>query len=564
MSELRYRSLMPRPRVATPGTGTFQLGPHAVLEVVCGEDARLAADLVRDVARAFVNLAHRSTAGSGGGGAPAGGRLRLVLDGDLDEPEAYRLTVTPEEITISGADRAGLRHGLTTLRQLMPDDVWRRWVPGEALEVPCGEVVDAPALAWRGGMLDVARHFLPKADLLRYIDLFAMHKLNVLQLHLCDDQGWRIESKKHPRLHEVGGHRPNTCLDPATDSERNDGTPHGGYYTLADLAEISGYAAERGVTLIPEIDLPGHSSALLAAYPELGPGTHAVRNAGGIFDATVTPLPATVDFLLDVIDEILTAVGPAVPYVHLGGDECILAAWAEDPRVLEYAESVGVTPDEEMHGYFLRQMAAGLTDRGRRMVVWDEAFVTGGVAPDSVVTAWRGDKVAQRIAAAGYDVVRCPVFPTYLDYSQSDEKTEPLSIGGPITLADVAAFEPVPSDWSSEERARVIGMQFQGWSERIEDARQLDYALFPRASVLADVAWRGEAQADWPEERDRLVAHIARLAAAGVEYRPLDGPHPWQQGGTGPRAWVERLPIQQIRDQLDQLSESGSNDGVEW
>lgn len=571
MHEERYVSLLPRPVLARPESGAFSLGPQTELIVSHGGDTRLAAALEADVRRAFGNLAPRSVAAGElhtGQGPTAEGVLRLAVDEEVGGPESYRLRVTPEEITVSGADRTGLWHGLTTLRQLMPDEVWRRWVPGEALPVPCGEVIDEPGLAWRGGMIDVARHFLPKADLLRYIDLFAMHKLNVLQLHLCDDQAWRIESKRYPRLHEVGSHRPNTCLDPATDPGRHDGTPHGGYYTLADLAEISGYAAERGVTVIPEIDLPGHSSALLAAYPEFGPREHAmrhaVRNCGGVFDATVAPLPATVEFVLGVLDEVLAAVVPDTPYVHLGGDECILAAWAEDPRVVEYAKSVGVAPDEAMHGHFLRQLAAGLAQRDRRMAVWDEAFVTGGLAPGSVVTAWRGDKVARRIATAGYDVVRCPVFPTYLDYSQSADSTEPLSIGGPITLEDVASFEPTPADWAPEERERVIGMQFQCWSERIEDARQLDYAVFPRASVLADVAWRGQAQAPWPEEQDRLVAHLARLEAAGVEYRPLGGPHAWQQGGTGSRAWVQRPPIGQIRDQLEQLSGAGSNDGIEW
>jgi hexosaminidase len=444
----------------------------------------------------------------------------------------------------------GIRHAAQTLRQLLPEAAYRSApLPGTRWLVPAGEVQDAPALSWRGGMLDVSRHFFPKHELLRYVDLFAMHKLNRLHLHLTDDQGWRIESRRYPRLHEVASHRPGTQEWYERKTGVTDGTPHGGYYTLDDLSEIAAYAAERGITVVPEIDLPGHAAALLAAYPELGMGRHTVATGWGISTAVVKPLPETVRFLTDVLGELTDAL-PG-PYVHIGGDECMLRDWATDPEVAVYLKELDYGDPVQLFGHILRQLAGYLSGRGRRTVVWDEGFVGGGVLPDSVVTAWRGDRVARRAAAAGYDVVRCPVYPAYFDYDQSDRPDEPLSIGGPLTLADAAAFAPVPDDWTAAERTRVVGAQFNLWSEYIPDARHLDYLTFPRASAFAEVAWTGR-----PAEgiEPRLGPHLDRLAAAGCGYRPLSGPLPWQAGGTGNRRRAPGNPIGRVRERLEDLS----------
>jgi hexosaminidase len=351
-------------------------------------------------------------------------------------------------------------------------------------------------------------------------------------------------------LAEVASHRPHSQAGWHLE-ETTDGTPHGGYYTLDDLAEVSAYAAERGVTVVPEIDLPGHASALLAAYPELGSGAHAVRAGWGISTGVVKPVPATVRFIADILGELTAAVHGA--YVHLGGDECpVNDCWGTDPELLAYQRQLGYAEPVGLFGHFMRQLGGVLAGHGRRMVAWDEAFVGGGLLPDSVVTAWRGDGVARRAAAAGYDVVRCPVFPTYFDYCQSDLPDEPLAIGGPITLADVAAFEPVPHDWTGQEAAHVLGAQFQTWTEYIPDAAHLDYMVFPRACAFAEVAWAGRPAA--VDFEQRLPAHLARLAAAGCRYRPLAGPLPWQAGGTGARRRAGGTPIAQVRAHLDGLS----------
>lgn len=545
----RYLTLLPRPRRAEPAAGTFELGPDTDLCVADGAagDSVEAADAVR-LLLAPLRLPLRPAA------APAPGQLRVVLDEGLPGPEGYRLTVRPEGVEIVASDVAGARHATQVLRQLLPDDAWRAvGRPGTRWVVGCGEVTDRPALSWRGGMLDVSRHFFTKHTVLRHIDLLAMHRFNRLHLHLTDDQGWRIASPAHPELTAVGGHRPHTQAGRNASDGRDDGTPHGGVYTLADLSEIAAYAAERGITVVPEIDLPGHASALLASHPELGVGEHRVLAGWGISGGVLRPVPAAVGLLTEVLDELMDAV-PG-PYLHLGGDECVLRDWPADPETAAYMAEVGVTDPAAMHGHFLRELAAVVAGRGRRAVVWDEAFVTGGVRDDTVVMAWRGDGVARRAAAAGHQVVRSPVFPTYFDYDQSDRPDEPMSIGGPITLDDVAAFRPLPADWSDAERDRVVGAQFQMWAEYIPDARHLDYMAYPRASLLADAAWNGEPTG--PAWADRLTPHLARLDAAGCEYRPPSGPRPWQAGGTGDRARRPGARIDDVRRHLEADSEFG-------
>jgi len=534
-----YQTLIPRPRSARASSGTFELTADTPLVAAPGAEA--AADVVR-LLLASLRLPLRS--------ASSGNGLTVRLQpGDADE--AYGLKVTEDGIEVTGSTIDGVRHAVQTLRQLLPEAAFRSAPPpGTRWVVPCGEVQDAPVLSWRAGMIDVSRHFLTKHELLRYVDLFAMHKLNRLHLHLTDDQGWRIESRRYPRLHEVGSHRPASQAWYERNVGATDGTPHGGYYTLDDLSEIAVYAAERGITVVPEIDLPGHAAALLTAYPELGIGSYSVATGWGISTAVVKPIPATVKFLTDVLEELTDAL-PG-PYVHIGGDECMLQNWTSDPEVKEYLVELGYSEPVQLFGHFLRQLAGYLSTRGRRTVVWDEGFVGDGVLSDSVVTAWRGDRVARRAAAAGYDVVRCPVYPAYFDYDQSDSSDEPLSIGGPLTLADAAAFAPVPDDWSEAERARVVGAQFNLWTEYIPDTRHLDYMMFPRAAAFAEVAWTGRPADDI---ESRLTPHLDRLTAAGCEFRPLAGPLPWQAGGTGNRRRAPGNPIAQVRAHLEDLSE---------
>jgi hexosaminidase len=480
----------------------------------------------------------------------------ITVDIDRARPdEGYRLSIGPGQIRITAGGGAGAFYAAQTLRQLLPDDAWRAApVPGEAWAVPCAEIEDAPALAWRGAHLDVARHFFPKRELLTLVDSLAALKLNRFHLHLTDDQGWRIESRGYPALHEIGSHRPRTRI--SLGGERPavyDETPHGGYYTRGDLAEIAAYAARRMMTVVPEIDIPGHASALLAAVPELGVGWGGplqVAADWGILPHLISPLPPAQRFLEVVFGELLDAI--PTRYVHIGGDECVLDGWRADQRIDAYRRELGVGSAEELHAHFLRETADLLADRfGARAVVWDEGFASasagpaGGLRADTVVMAWRGMDIARRAAQAGHDVIATPVFPTYFDYYQADDDREPAAIGGPVRVQDVAGFRPVPVDWPAAAAQRLAGTQFQVWTEYIRDGRALEYMTFPRACAFAEVAWTG-GPAAWSADpgpspspgsplRDRLAAHARRLDAAGVEYRPLDGPRPWQEGGAGPR-----------------------------
>ncbi|MEW2521405.1 beta-N-acetylhexosaminidase [Actinacidiphila alni] len=525
-----YRTLIPAPRHAAASAGSFRLDSGTGLHVAVGPSNET--DLAQLVRRSLAPLGLRLEASAGPRGAVS------VRTSDADGgavPGGYTIAVREDGVEIVGAGPDGVRNALQTLRQLLGPDAWRAApIPGRALELPCGTVSDAPAVSWRGGMLDVARHFLPKRVVLKYVDLLAMHRMNRLHLHLTDDQGWRVESRRHPEINRLSTHRDQTLVGYLHADGDYDGTPHGGYYTLDDLAEISAYAAERGIVLVPEIDIPGHASALMAALPDVGTGTAGVRSRWGVASGVLKPVPRVVALVTELIDEVLGAVD--TPYVHLGGDECVTAGWADDPEVVAHMRTLGIAGPGRLHGWFLREVADRLAERGKRAVVWDEAFQNGGIRQDTIVMCWRGDALARAAAAAGHDIVRSPVFPTYLDYAQSAQESEPLSIGGPTTLANCASFEVSPPDWTAEERDRVLGGQFHAWTEYIPDERHLDYMLFPRACAIADALWAGHAVDAADLERRLGAAHLARLAAAGCEYRPLEGPLPWQRGGRGRRA----------------------------
>ncbi|GAA3581725.1 beta-N-acetylhexosaminidase [Amycolatopsis ultiminotia] len=415
--------------------------------------------------------------------------------------EGYRLEITPSGVTLSAADPAGEFYGRQTLRQLAGPDAFRAAAIHSGLRVPCGTVEDHPRLGWRGCLLDVARHFRTKAEVLRFVDLLAAHKLNVLNLHLTDDQGWRIEVPRFPRLTSVGGWRRSSMVGRHDGPER-DGRPHGGFYSTDDLREIVAYAAERAITVVPEIDLPGHSRAAIAAYPELGPDPSAswqVWTSWGVSTDLLDPSESTVEFFRTVFDHLLE-VFPS-PVIGLGGDE--------------------VPGANAGHSRLVRAIADHLGARGRTPLGWDEVLDTGELPP-MVIGAWRDPAHGARAARLGHDVVLCPEEHLYLDHRQSDHPDEPIPVGYLHTLENVYAYEPdLPGP-------RLRGVQAQVWSEHLDTARRVDYAAFPRLCAFAEVAWSNGPR-DFAEFLPRLREHhLPRLDALGVDYRPLDGPHPWQ------------------------------------
>lgn len=527
-------NLVPYPRVLRPQPGRFAL--RYATDVV--GDAELAR-VVRDVLKQLP----WPTGGTERDESSGAGEVVVERDSAL-RAEGYRLRVGPERVRIEAAEPAGAFYAAQTIRQLLPADAWRTALAGGGAAgrggewgIDCVEIEDEPATGWRGALLDVSRHFFPKPVVLRFIDLLAAHKLNRLHLHLTDDQGWRIGSDRFPALRDIASWRPSTMAGKNWDLQ--DGVPHGGYYTLADLAEISEYARRRMVTVVPEVEVPGHARALLTALPELGaaPGTraHTVATTWGIFPDIMSPLPATLDFLGELFGELLAAISAS--FVHVGGDECVLTDWETDTRIAGYQKRLGLPSAEALHAYFLRQVADLLADNfGARAIVWDEGFTStatgAGLRPDTVVMAWHGMEVARQAALAGYDVLATPTTPLYFDNAQSPDAGEPLGIGDVVTIEDVAGFSPLPGDWSGEALGHLLGAQFQLWSEYIPDPRALDYMTFPRAAAFADVTWSGQPAA-WSDGghplRERIAAHLPRLAAAGVEYRPLTGPRPWQR-----------------------------------
>ncbi|WP_436532919.1 beta-N-acetylhexosaminidase [Actinoplanes sp. HUAS TT8] len=456
----------------------------------------------------------------------ASATITLGLADDLG-PEAYRLRVTPDRAVIVGGGAAGVFYGCQALLQLLPAAIYRRSpVAGQRWAIPAVEITDEPRFAWRGAMLDVARHFMPKHDVLRFIDLMALHKLNTLHWHLTDDQGWRVEIKKYPRLTEVGGWRRESQVG-ATRDAPGDGRPHGGFYTQDDVREIVAYAAERFVTVVPEIESPGHVQAALAAYPQLGVGGEPldVYTRWGINRNILNVEESTVGFFRDVLDEVIDLFPSR--WIGVGGDECPRDQWRDDPRTQQRMAELGLTREEELQAWFIRRLDDHLTAAGRRLFGWDE-ILEGDLAPGTTIASWRGMTGAVAAARRGYDVVACPDDQVYLDYRQSDSPDEPIPVSIPLTVADVYAFDPVPDGLTPDEARHILGGQANIWTEHADSPRTVDYLAFPRLCAVAEALWSPAAR-DYTDFAHRLAHHLTRLDALGVEYRHPDGPLPWQR-----------------------------------
>jgi hexosaminidase len=506
--------------------------------------------------------------------------------GERLAPEGYRIVVGGDQIRIDGGSPAGVFWGAQTFRQLLGPEAFRR-APvdsGRRWTVPMAIIEDAPRFAWRGLMLDVARHFLPKAGVLRYLDLLAAHKLNVLHLHLTDDQGWRIEIKRYPRLTEIGSWRARTKFG-HRDSPLWDDRPHGGYYTQDDIREIVAYAARLHIAVVPEIDIPGHSQAAIAAYPELGnadvldTAALTVWDTWGINPNVLAPTEAVLRFYEGVFEEVLelfpadavaatggtggtgvmgaagapgatrtagvsafSAFSAFSTFVHIGGDECVKDQWRSSPTAQARIRELGLADEDGLQFWFIRHFESWLAARGRRLIGWDEILEGGeggeggatgtGLTPGAAVSSWRGYRGGITAARAGHDVVMCPEQHVYLDHRQDGGPDEPMPIGYVRTLEDVYRFEPVPPQLTPEEARHVLGTQANVWTEVMENQDRVDYQTFPRLAALAEVAW---SRLPAPGERDmacferRMGAHYRRLDALGVAYRPHSGPLPWQR-----------------------------------
>ncbi|MEU5872428.1 beta-N-acetylhexosaminidase [Glycomyces sp. NPDC047369] len=468
---------------------------------------------------------------------PAEGRvLRLRLEGErpadlTTAAEAYRLDVAADGIDLAAAHPAGIARGIATLRQLLPADALRE-APAADPVVPLAAIDDEPRLRWRGVMIDVVRHFQPKDFVLKMIDRAWLHRMNVVHLHLTDDQGWRFDVPSRPRLAEIASWRAETKVGHARDEASGyEPTPHGGIFSVPDLREIASYARERHIMIVPEVNLPGHARAVLAAYPELGAGQDKpVSPTFGVFEEVLEPTQAALDFAL----EAYTAIGEVFegPFVHIGGDEVPMTQWESSPVARELMEREGMEDVRGVQAWFTKAFCDHLTSMGKRVIGWDE-ILDGGAPAEAVVHVWRNEAYVKKAIAAGHLVVASPEPYAYYDHYESDDPAEPLRIHGLTTVDKVAGWDPVPAGVDGE---RVLGIQCQLWSEYLPTPRDVEYSAFPRLSVLAEVGWTGMAVREANPVQDRLADHLERLHAMGIDYRPPTGPERWQRGGTGRRA----------------------------
>ena len=509
-------SVVPLPASLTPMPGALRVADLTTVAVSDAGDAELhalASNAVRTIA---ADAGLTLTVAEAPATTARPGTLLLRLDpAASSNPESYRLDVTPASVTIAAPAHAGLFYGLQTLRQLLPADAADA---GTDRTVPAMRIVDAPRFRYRGMHLDVGRHFFPVEFVKRYIDLMAMYKMNTFHWHLTEDQGWRIEIKKYPRLTEVGSCRKETILEKNFDPYVGDGTPYCGYYTQDQIREIVAYAAERYVTVMPEIEMPGHSVAALAAYPELActDGPFEVYTKWGVTEDIYCPTEKTFAFLEDVLTEVMDLF-PST-YIHIGGDEAPKARWKESDSAQAVMRREGLADESELQSYFVRRIERFLNAHGRKLVGWDE-ILEGGIAPEATVMSWRGMEGGIEAARQGHDVIMTPGGYVYFDYYQGDPEWEPLAIGGYTPLERVYAFEPVPDELTPEEARHVLGAQGNVWTEYMATTDYVEYMVFPRLLALSEVVWSPKAARDWDGFAARLPAQFRRLDRYGVHYR---------------------------------------------
>jgi len=449
-------------------------------------------------------------------------------------PEGYELTVAPDGVVIRAPTQAGLFYGVQTLLQLLPPEIFStNLVANMDWEIPCVHIQDWPRFQWRGFMLDVSRHFFNKSEVETMLDAMALHKLNTFHWHLTDDQGWRIEIKKYPKLTEVGAWRPDVGFGFPSNSTTAYGPDgrYGGFYTQDDIREVVKYAAAQHITIVPEIEMPGHASAALSAYPQFKapgspPESDATLNAGIFYGVYDPANEQTFQFLGDILTEVAGLFPGA--YIHIGGDEVPPEPWKNSADCQALMKREGLKNEEELQSWFTRRIEKIVNARGHRMIGWSE-ILRGGLAPNASVMDWIGG--AKEAAGAGHDVVMTPTAYCYFDFYQSTNKAaEPraASWGGPLTLNKMYAFEPMPTNVPPELQSHILGAQGNLWTERIPNFRHVEYMTFPRACALAEVTWSAKDARNWDDFMRRLQIHVRRLDELNINYRhgALETPEP--------------------------------------
>lgn len=491
-------AVIPQPAHVSPGEGTFQFD-NSVRVVDRFSDPRSAFQLIHEIgAKTGLELQAGATA-----------QRPVILEKSLHMPaESYQLKVEPSQVRLVAPDSAGLFYGIQTLVQLI----------GAEGKAPVVSIEDSPRYSWRGLHLDVCRHYMPVTEIQRLLDTMALLKMNVFHWHLTDDQGWRIEIKKYPRLTEVGAWREQTIGRPTKDA-KGDGQPHGGYYTQDQVKQVVAYAAERHITVVPEIEMPGHAVAALAAYPNLSctGGPFEVGQLWGVMeDIYCAGNEEVFEFNQNVLSEVLELFPSK--FIHIGGDEAPKARWKECPKCQARIKEEGLKDEHELQSYVIRRIDKWLEAKGRRLIGWDE-ILEGGLAPGAAVMSWRGVEGGIAAASAGHDVVMTPTDFCYLDYYQSKQPGEPEAIGGYVPLDKVYSFEPTSETLDADAAKHVLGAQANLWTEYLSTPEAVEYMLFPRAIAMAEVMWSPKESRDFQDFERRLPSILAVLKKRQIQFR---------------------------------------------
>jgi hexosaminidase len=504
--------IVPLPGEVTELKGVFTLSSATNITISTGiEPVRKIAALLAAHTEKYHGFTNAIVASKTG----ESGSVYLKLDENLKlGQEDYQLTVTSKEVVIEAATPNGLFYGAQTLIQLMPS------TPAQVVEIsiPGVEIKDSPRFLWRGLHLDASRHFMPKQFILKYLDYMAMHKFNTFQWQLADDQGWRIEIKKYPRLTEVGSIRKTTMIGHANNPTGTDTIPSGGFYSQNDVREIVEYASERYITIVPEIEMPGHALAALAAYPEFGcTGVpYEVATKWGTFSDVYCPgKDETFAFLKDVIAE-MTTLFPG-KYFHIGGAECSETRWDNCKNCQLRVKTDSLNSTHDLHNYFVRKIAGTLESLGKEMVGWDD-IVKDTLITNGVIMSWRGQDGGIAAIQHKRQTVMAPAKYCNFDQYQTNPKTEPLAVGGMLTLEQVYNFEPVPKDLSRQEARYILGGQANVWTQYMKTPEYVEYMIFPRAAALSEVLWSPKESRNYKWFKKRLIELVKRYDAEGIRY----------------------------------------------
>ncbi|HUW93284.1 MAG TPA: beta-N-acetylhexosaminidase [Bacteroidales bacterium] len=512
-------NIIPAPVSMVAAKGVFRISNDTrVIVSPLNDETRLAASFLTAMVEKGASVSMPVEEGT----KPARGNIFMMIDTSINlGAEGYDLEVTKKNVILKAPTAAGLFHGVQTIRQLLPPQIE---VAGgitavKNLTLPACFISDEPRFGYRGLHLDVCRHMFPVEEIKKYIDILALHKINKFHWHLTDDQGWRIEIKKYPNLTVVGSQRKETLVGPGGKKTYTfDGQPYGGFFTQDEVREIVKYAAERFVTVIPEIEMPGHAQAALASYPVLsctGKPIEVATRWGVFEDVFCAGKDTTFAFLEDVIDEVIELFPSE--YIHIGGDECPKVRWQKCPDCQKRMKEEGLKDESELQSYFITRMEKYINSKGRKIIGWDE-ILEGGLAPEATVMSWRGIKGGIEAAKMGHDVIMTPGTHMYLDHYQSEREGEPLAIGGYSPLEWVYSYEPIPAELTAEEVKYVLGLQANVWAEYIPTSEHLEYMAFPRAFAVAEIGWTPLMKRDFEDFLARFTAMRVRYDLMKINY----------------------------------------------